>query len=393
MSGKPNRRTSIIASAKQSLDKEAAKAATPTQATGGEKEIAALESAKLVKRLSASLDTKGTASGSPQTAASASAATPAPASPLPAEDAAAIAKAGEGRQKAQQQENERRSTIHKEREFRRKSTIEEVSGLRKLGAKESEKAAAEAARERERLKQREKELKQREIEGAVPSGNRQRLVSAFAHALKRDSIIEDNVKGSGQYEERKLEAAVAVNAYKSGEEGSSPSSLDGNISATEGQGRKLRRAMTASGAVQGARGKKVSLTDELRKKAMTLDMGASPAKKGGSTPGFKKSPSKKPQANGKAHGGNPQNKQGYLLKKGGSKVDDAGRPKKMFTRHNWKTRYFVLDSESGLLSFYATKADHTALGTIALKANKGCQVDRVVVSATYPACVRACVRA
>ena len=75
MSGKPNRRTSIIASAKQSLDKEAAKAATPTQATGGEKEIAALESAKLVKRLSASLDTKGTASGSPQTAASASAAT------------------------------------------------------------------------------------------------------------------------------------------------------------------------------------------------------------------------------------------------------------------------------------------------------------------------------
>ena len=35
-------------------------------------------------------------------------------------------------------------------------------------------------------------------------------------------------------------------------------------------------------------------------------------------------------------------KRGFLLKKGGSKRNDNGRSVKLFTRHNWNTRFFMV---------------------------------------------------
>ena len=48
---------------------------------------------------------------------------------------------------------------------------------------------------------------------------------------------------------------------------------------------------------------------------------------------------------------------GYLWKKGGSKRASDGSPLKMFTRRNWKRRFFLLDGPSGALCYYEKEDD------------------------------------
>jgi len=69
--------------------------------------------------------------------------------------------------------------------------------------------------------------------------------------------------------------------------------------------------------------------------------------------------------------------QGYLLKKGGSRVVPEltfdiskmswSSVSKLFGRRNWKRRYFVLDGDTGKLSYYRSKLDKELLGCIDTK--------------------------
>ncbi len=59
-------------------------------------------------------------------------------------------------------------------------------------------------------------------------------------------------------------------------------------------------------------------------------------------------------------------KRGFLLKKGGSKRNMAGRSVRMFTRHNWNTRFFMLNTSTKQLHYFRNEVDPTPLGTLDL---------------------------
>ena len=67
-------------------------------------------------------------------------------------------------------------------------------------------------------------------------------------------------------------------------------------------------------------------------------------------------------------------KSGYLLKKGGSKRTDKGRAVKLFTRHNWNTRFFMLNTTTKQLPYFKDEVSPEPLGTFELGE---CTVQRI----------------
>ncbi|KAK3258689.1 hypothetical protein CYMTET_32279 [Cymbomonas tetramitiformis] len=71
---------------------------------------------------------------------------------------------------------------------------------------------------------------------------------------------------------------------------------------------------------------------------------------------------------------NPKIREGFLLKKGGSKVsrrENSALKSNMFGRHNWKRRYFIIDDV--MLRYYTDPFARTPLGELDLY---GCTVRR-----------------
>ena len=173
---------------------------------------------------------------------------------------------------------------------------------------------------------------------------RQRDVSAFAHALKRDSLIEDNLHGD-QYKARKGELKEAHLTYQSVQ---AEKSKGGRATLSLPDGEVDVNSLDGAIKVKS----KLSVGDSGK--------GLSPTKDGenGEKPDWQKE--------GWNNDRLPTGKRGFLLKKGGSKRNENGRSVKLFTRHNWNTRFFMLNTSTKELSYFRTEVDPQPLGILQL---------------------------
>ena len=72
---------------------------------------------------------------------------------------------------------------------------------------------------------------------------------------------------------------------------------------------------------------------------------------------------------------------GYLWKKGGSKRASDGSPLKMFTRRNWKRRFFLLDGPTGALCYYEKEDDAGVIAPLGSLPLTECIVQEIKLNA------------
>ncbi|QDZ21655.1 PH domain-containing protein [Chloropicon primus] len=326
---KVKKRGSIIADTKEKL---ASPQTPPPKSSVDKNELNALRKTSLVTRRSSSFNSGEIAK---------MAQTPSPKStPLTPEEADVIEKAKETRAKEQEKEEFEKSI---DKATRRKSRVSEASlevakgevDIKKEIARRSTKemnsnlpaTQEDALSEMERREAEEKAFK------------RQREVSAFAHALKRDSLVEDNLHGD-QYKARKGELAAAHSTYQNVQE-------------------EKKKGGRGTVSIPGGEVDVKSLDGAIRVKAkVSVGENNDGAAENGQQPDWQK----KGWNNERKLTG----KRGFLLKKGGSKRNEKGRSVKLFTRHNWNTRFFMLNTSTKELSYFRNEVDPQPLGILKL---------------------------
>lgn len=297
---------------------------TPTKSSVDKGELKELRRTSLVSRRSSSFNAGEIAK---------LAQTPPPkATPITNEEAKSIEKAKSEREKEQHKEKFEKEV---EKEARRRSRMSDAKQEVAQGEVDIKKEVAR----RVSMDVASPPVNVYDEDDEDKAFKRQREVSAFAHALKRDSLIEDNLHGD-QYKARKGELEAAHQTYQSVKEEIGKGGR-GTISLADGE---MKDVSSLDGAI---------------KVKAKLSVGDNSNAKDESQPDWQK------------EGWNSDRKltgkRGFLLKKGGSKRNEKGRSVKLFTRHNWNTRFFMLNTSTKELSYFRNEVDPQPLGILRLE--------------------------